>query len=410
MCAGAQDPGPGWAPRYESMGMFCTHGLKGNDGDCGCENTQFRTQNGTMYMMESVVTHPCEKLFPIAGKGNTQPCSYFRIRDMASGRIVSNVSAAIDHDFCSALADHARDTLWVFCSAFGRRNKLHPGPCQASGGYSGCYVGAWRTRLSGDLNSWSATAKALTLPAGMGMANNDVTLVTGDAARVAALMPGAAPAHQAAMIIEGRGNWSRGAHYPQFAVNTGTTGDLTKDWVLLDAAQFRIGGAAGTHLPDGEGTSDAPTLRYDPGGGRYYSLGGGWITNGPARSASLAVGDWEVSPFRPMAVPAARARNYSLPAVDQLAGINTALYADVWKRQDADTLAVVRSFVRNMTAWNWGVTDPDVCCSDGKAPSYMLHTLSQQGGSLPPGTKTFNMAALGTVNVSLFEWLESYFP
>ena len=96
--------------------------------------------------------------------------------------------------------------------------------------------------------------------------------------------------------------------------------------------------------------------------------------------------------------------------MDQLAGINTALYADVWKRQDADTLAVVRSFVRNMTAWNWGVTDPDVCCSDGKAPSYMLHTLSQQGGSVPPGTKTFNMAALGTVNVSLFEWLESYFP
>jgi hypothetical protein len=42
---------------------------------------------------------------------------------------------AIDHDFCSALADHERDTLWVFCSAFGRRNKLHPGPC--SKGYDG---------------------------------------------------------------------------------------------------------------------------------------------------------------------------------------------------------------------------------------------------------------------------------
>ena len=63
MCRGA-GAGPGWAPRYKSMGMFCTHGLKGNDGDCGCENT-FR-KNGTMYMMESVVTHPCEKLFPIA--------------------------------------------------------------------------------------------------------------------------------------------------------------------------------------------------------------------------------------------------------------------------------------------------------------------------------------------------------
>ena len=73
-------------------------------------------------------------------------------------------------------------------------------------------------------------------------------------------------------------------------------------------------------------------------------------------------------------------------------------------------LAKIDLFVNNMTAWNWGVTDPDVCCSDGKSPSFMLHTLSQQGGHLPPGTMTWNMAALGTVNASLFEWLRGYFP
>ena len=166
--------------------------------------------------------------------------------------------------------------------------------------------------------------------------------------------------------------------------------------------------------------------------GYYYSLGGGWITNGPARSKSLAVGSWEVSPLAPMAIPAARASNHSLPPVDMLAGINTDLYSQVWKRAGG-VPSDVALFLKNMTAWNWGVTDPDVCCNDGKAPSYMLHTLSQQGGKLPPGTKTWNMAALGTVNQScaattqpvsglhssegaiavadrLNEWLRGYFP
>ena len=360
--------------------------------------------------MESVATHPCNRLFPIAAKGNKQACSYFRIRELLTGRIIANVSQSIDHDFCSALADHGRDTLWVFCSAFGRRNKLHPGPCQASGGYAGCYVGAWRTKLSGDLTNWSPTMKALTLPIGMGMANNDVTLVSGPAARAAAKLPGAAPLHQAVMIIEGRGNWSRGVHYPEFAINIGTDGDMSKNWVLLNASQFHIGAKPRQRLPDGEGTGDAPTIRFDVSTGHYYSLGGGWITNGPARSTSLMVGSWEVSPLMPMAIPAARAHKHSLPPIDQLAGINKQLYADMWARQTSNTLAVINLFMRNMTSWNWGVTDPDVCCNDDKAPSFMLHTLSQQGGKVPPGTKTWNMAALGTANVSLYEWFRSYFP
>ena len=170
--------------------------------------------------MESVDTHPCNKLFPKAAPDNDQACGYFRIRELSTGKVVSNVSQSIGHNFCSALADHKRDTLWVFCSAFARRNKLNPGPC--AHGYNGCYVGGWKTKLSGDLNTWSRTAKVLTLPGGMGMANNDATLVSGAAAVAAALIPGAAPPHQAVMIIEGRGNWSRGVPYPEFAINTGT--------------------------------------------------------------------------------------------------------------------------------------------------------------------------------------------
>jgi len=62
----AQEPTSGWKPRYQSLGASCSKGLKGNDGDCGCENTQFRIANGTMYIMDSVNTHPCSRLFPVA--------------------------------------------------------------------------------------------------------------------------------------------------------------------------------------------------------------------------------------------------------------------------------------------------------------------------------------------------------
>ena len=65
--------------------------------------------------------------------------------------------------------------------------------------------------------------------------------------------------------------------YPQFAINTGSDGDLSQNWVVLDLVTHRISGPAKDHgrLPDGEGTGDAPTLRYDAVEGYFYSLGGG---------------------------------------------------------------------------------------------------------------------------------------
>jgi len=52
----------------------------------------FRTKAGVMHIMESVDTHPCNRLFPHSG--NSQACSYFRIRELSSstGKIVANVS------------------------------------------------------------------------------------------------------------------------------------------------------------------------------------------------------------------------------------------------------------------------------------------------------------------------------
>jgi hypothetical protein len=252
--ASAQVPNKTWTPNYESLGPICSNHLSSS---CGCENTQFRVgananSPGKMFMMQSVNTHPCSRLFP--SSTNTGACSYFRIVEMETGAVVANVSQSIDHDFCSAAVDHTRNTIWVFCSAFGRRNKKHPGPC-SDGTYKGCYVGAWKASLN-DLTSWSATAKSLTLPDGVGMANNDVTFVSGPKAIALAALPREAPAHQAVMIIEqDRGDRTGKI---QFAVNTGTDGDLSKDWILLNGSQYhidRLKPAAG------EGTGDAPTIR-----------------------------------------------------------------------------------------------------------------------------------------------------
>eukprot|EP01047_Picozoa_sp_COSAG01_P104713 COSAG01_NODE_34003_length_555_cov_0.791667_1_plen_184_part_11 len=176
------------------------------------------------------------------------------------------------------------------------------------------------------------------------------------------------------MIIEGRAD--KGVARPgPFAINTGTDGDLGANWVILNGSEYSFGlpkGAAG------EGTGDAPTLRYDAEQGMYYSIGGGWITNGPVRSKTLRTGTWSVSPLAPMAVPDARAAAVGLAASDEARGINTAFFTAVWGATGGAG-PTDRAYAKNLSRWAWGATDPDLCCSDGHAPSYLLNTLSRQG-------------------------------
>lgn len=300
---------------------------------------------------------------------------------------MANVRPSINHDFCSGVVDYPRRRLWVFCSAFGRRNQLHPGPCRPNIA-KGCYVGAWHASLD-NLTVWSPVSKAVRLPDGATLYNNDVTLVPYGRST------SGLPPHQAAMVLE--------SHQFQFAVNTGRDGDLTRNWHLLNSSEFSLSdqGAAG------EGTGDAPALKYDAEQGYYYSFGGGWITNGPARSRNLRVGTWTVSPYAPIAIPAARAKRVGLPAKDQRAGLNTDMYTSGWA---GGVPPVAQAFVENMSSWNFGVTDPDSCCDDGLAPSFMLHTLSQQGAPANFTGQASNFAVLLQSNLTQYAWLRSYFP
>lgn len=64
----------------------------------------------------------------------------------------------------------------------------------------------------------------------------------------------------------------------------------------------------------------------------------------------MAAGTWESSTLAPIAIPATRAANHSLPATDMLAGINTELYSNIWLGGIPPTTAM---FLTNMTKWNW---------------------------------------------------------
>ena len=152
----------------------------------------------------------------------------------------------------------------------------------------------------------------------------------------------------------------------------------------------------------------APSVHFDDEEGYYYTIGGGSITAGPVRSKTLQVGSWELSPRAPMAAPAAETAKVGLPALDSR--VFKGFYVEVWERETQEERSNNAAYLGNMSRWNYGVTDPDFCCSDGKAPSYMLHTASQQGKphDAPPG-KTTQFAALARFNGTLNEWLRSYF-
>eukprot|EP00041_Stephanoeca_diplocostata_P024422 m.618327 g.618327 ORF g.618327 m.618327 type:complete len:332 (+) comp22527_c2_seq4:210-1205(+) len=249
----AQDPTSGWRPRFTSLGPYCYNGAKNpnmpsghHDGGCGCENTPLRIRD-QMYMMEST-GHGCDDAFPGYNTTKLGDCSFFRIRDLESGAVIANVSQSLRHSFCSAVADHTRETLWVFCAAISRNQHGADSPCGTSP-YHGCYVGAWKASFD-DLTAWSDVSKAVNLPDGYGLFNNDVALVSGSTAAAVGAIPGL-PKHQAVMIMENREDDPHHRWLSPFVVNVGTDGDLTRNWQLLNRNSHIILDSVSwkTHMP-----------------------------------------------------------------------------------------------------------------------------------------------------------------
>ena len=113
-----------------------------------------------------------------------------------------------------------------------------------------------------------------------------------------------------------------------------------------------------------------------------------------------------------MAVPDARATRAGLPASDEARGINTDYFTAVWATKGAFN-PTNRAFAKNLSSWAWGATDPDLCCSDGASPSYLLNTLSRQGtpaANASAEKHSYGFARFRVANMTLNDWLRSYFP
>ena len=211
--------------------------------------------------------------------------SYFCIFDGASGEKVACPSSSSGYAFCSGMVStlvDGREDAYVFCSAWDRSNhtvtKACPTPdtgggdpnvrgwgCGGCSRPDGCSIGAWR---SADMVRWAGPAAAIgpsqfhnstgciryrtdwRKPNSTGCippTNTAVGTVPATAAVVSGL-----PKHQAFMAFE--------LSYT-IAINTGSDGDLTKNWVMLDGVAY-----GGQHL-------ECPAVRYREADGYYYLLG-----------------------------------------------------------------------------------------------------------------------------------------
>ena len=388
---GSPPPAPHWTPRYNHTGVYTWTPWH------AAESTPFRFK-GKIYVMESVE----------GGGGffsKEQGGSFFRIADLETGNVLVNVSESIGHAFFSAVVDDERGVVWVFGAAH-HRGWDNKGPCDDNSGNggapaSGCYVGAWN---SSDLLHWSKTAKTVIFPGANFTQNNDVTLVRPQYTNWEE-RHGQLPRHQAAMALEAECSKSEGpGGFFSTAINIGNDGDLSRseDWIILYSNDSKRTYRSPEHA--------CPAFRYDPERGAYYLTGGGESQQGPYRSMDLI--SWTSSPFSPLTDNAVSIAKYnankSLASLDAKIG---PFMKDKWASLSAQQLATANAFLHNVSSWSWGHSDFDWCCDDGKAPSYLLYMVTQQGCPGDWDRKSGSWyQAMGQMDMGIIEWLRSYFP
>jgi hypothetical protein len=346
--------------------------------------------------------------------------SYFCILDFLTGERLNCPLSSTAHAFCSAIVDSTSapgtETVWVFCSAWDRANKTSCatpgwgcGACADPAG--GCYVASFSCsapdlRDCGD--SWNFT-KALPLPGKVTVPNVGVALVPRHAPPANSTLP----RHQAFMALETSFS---------VAVNVGTDGDLSANWLLLDPQVYGVEGVSDSGL--------CPFARYNAEDGFYYVAGGGHHVN-LARSPSLQRGSWANPPASPaIAVGCTDQAEDCSPGspVARLSGF----YSHYWANNSDHG---GREYLQNLTAWDWSVNDADACdngthtffiygqCAQtaprnwtGRAGYFYrecaalacLRTCSYTHS--PSRTLTTHCAELGIAPGTTEQWMASYYP
>jgi hypothetical protein len=336
------------------------------------ESTPF-TLNGTLYVQQARMG-----AFAPDGLGH----SFFCIYEGATGREVSCPAAGSGYAFQSSIVDDASETLWVFGSAWDRAQSSAPG-CKPWGcgacAEGHCNVSVMWTR---DLSTWGGPEPVVMMPPGITVPNVAVGFHP-----LGTATPPDVPDHQAFMFLESS---------VSVAVNVGTDGDLSKNWVLLNASEFATG-------PSGEAGS-CPAARFNPRDGFYYIMGGGNYVD-VARSQTLRRGSWEVTPLGP--VEAGCVRRFEDCAGPNIARIAPGFYTEYWGNSSDHGR---RAFLSNLSDWNWSVNDVDFCDNGGFGPTTFIYGFCAQ-------TKPANATGpfgdgymVGTSPLSAVDWLASFFP
>jgi hypothetical protein len=361
--AAAPSPSP-WAPNFAHLGALAMDTL---------ESTPF-TLHGKLYVQQA-------RMGSFAPDG--APHSFFCIHDASTGAEVSCPPLSSGYAFQSSIVDDARGTLWVFGSAWDRAQSSAPG-CRPWG-CGACARGACNVSAmwTSDLVTWGGPVAAVRLPPNVTVPN----VAVGFRPTTTPPPPPGVPPHQAFMFLESA---------VSVAVNVGTDGDLSTNWVLLNASEFATG-------PAGEAGS-CPAARFNPRDRFYYIMGGGNFVD-VARSQTLRRGSWEVTPRGP--VEAGCVRGFEDCAAPAIARIAPGLYTEYWANGSDRGR---RAFLANLSEWNWSANDVDFCDAGGVGPTTFIYGFCAQ---TRPANATGSFGdgyMVGSSPLSAVEWLASFFP
>eukprot|EP00035_Acanthoeca_spectabilis_P013138 m.238986 g.238986 ORF g.238986 m.238986 type:complete len:467 (-) comp15813_c1_seq4:208-1608(-) len=333
------------------------------------ENTIFLFQS-KLYLIENI---PC---YYSEHAGIWDPAyanaSYARIRDFATGALITNVSSSIGFGFVSAFVDEHPPTggppvLWLFGSACNRCPHPKAGP---QGCVSPRTVQWWRA-TDATLTNFTTGVAGGTAPT----YNVEVARVTSSPQQQAAV---GLPPHNYVMILEIKPTL--------FLLNNAVDGDLSSGWFPIPGVNNDFG------CPSG-----GPSIRFSPLDQYYYAIEGGTHVE-LVRTRDFQT--WERSPNAPFLEP-----SEADAQVAPFAGFPAVAAQRLFPPMSGD----------NWTKWDHNSNDADVCCMTTDpafaTQAYVVYGAGTQGGApKPPLTKANHCAnVVATANMSLPALLARHF-
>lgn len=294
-----------------------------------------------------------------------------RIRDLATGAIVANISHSIGFGFGAAFVDYDHGTLWISATPYDRQhnNSTRPfGPPSTNCGHWGCGVYVFN---SSDLVSWTRAKTDVDYSG----PNTDIARVYSSPQHP--VPPNLLP-HRYVMATEMGQPW---------AVNNNLDGDLSHGWITLPTSNA----SGGAHA--------CPSVRYLPSDGYYYTVSGGH-TVALQRSRDLLV--WESA-----------SDVFIQPSP---ADVLVATSVMATSQSNLEVSHAVQS-IPLQRQWDHDSNDADLCCEawggastakGGPSTSYVIWGADGQGSSgFVAGPEGVAVVAVG--NVTLDKLLQSYF-